>query len=177
MYKTREPKMRAVVKIASVVGVALLLNGYATTLVAAEAYSFDKNKQHIVQHYGGDYHYRPNHAWSYKLDKNSAHLNNVASGGLLTCKENDIWYISTHDRAEEKKIRYRYFISLSKFDLNDMKKDPTFIPRRDSKEFNALIEIDTQMVQQGLIGCSGKIPKGQIEKILPMSDAISIPSL
>lgn len=166
--------MRAVAKIVGVAGAALVLSGCASTPVATEKYAFDINKRHIVQYYEDEYHYRPNHSWSYKLDENSANLNNIAAGGYLTCEENDIWFISMEDREEEKKIRYRYFISLSKSQLNDMKDDPTFIPRRDSKEFKELIEIDTRMAKQDLIGCSGKLPKNQVEKITSLSDVVSI---
>ena len=171
--------MKAVAKmasIASVVGTVLLVSGCTTTSAVAEKKAFDINKRHIVKHYEDAYYYRPNHSWSYKLSEYSANLNNVASGGLLTCKENDIWFISINDRAEEKKIRYRYFISLAKSQLEKMWSDPTFIPRRDSKEFKDLIKIDTQMAQQGLIGCSGKIPKERIEKIIPVSEVIAVPS-
>ncbi len=178
--KNKGVKMETVAKlvaIAGVSGVMLVLSGCAMTSVATEKPPFDIKKQHILKHYEDVYYYRPNQSWSYKLDANSANLNNVASGGLLNCKEDDIWFRSIQDGAEEEKIRYRYMISLSKSQLEDMKDDPTFIPRRDSKEFKDLIEIDTQMAQQNLIGCSSEIPKEQVEKIMPVSDVIAIPSL
>ena len=137
--------------------------------------TFDLNHQNIVKHYKDAYYYRPSNAWSYKLSANSANLNNVASGGILKCKENDIWFISNNDRAPEKKIRYRYTISLSKSQLNKMEEDSEFIPRRDSKEFQDLVEIDTEMAKKGLIGCRNQIPKDRIEKILPQSEVIEIP--
>ena len=169
--------MRIVAKTASVAGIALLLSGCTTTPAVAEKSTFDSSKRHIVKHYKDAYYYRPNQAWSYKLNANSANFNNVASGGLLECKENDIWFLSIADRAEERKIRDRYFIGLSKFDLEDMKSDPTLIPRRDSKEFKDLMEIDRQMAEQDLIGCAGQIPANQVEKIIPMSEVVTIPSL
>ncbi len=169
-------RVAKIVAMASVAGAVVLLSGCSTTMAATEKYPFDLKKRHIAKHYDNDYYYRPNHSWSYKLNKNHANLNNVASGGLLNCKENDIWFISIDDRPEEEKIRYRYFISLSKAQLEDMKGDLTEIPRRDSKEFKDLREIDTQMAQQGLIGCAGRIPKDQVEKIIPMSEVVAIPS-
>ena len=163
-------------KIAITAAISLLMNGCSSNTPAVQnKQAFNLKQLHIVKHYKDSYHYRPNNAWSYKQSANSANLNNVTSGGKLQCKENDIWYISNHDRAPEKKIRYRYLISLAKSQLNKMKEEPEYIPRRDSQEFKDLIEIDTQMAKQGLIGCAGQIPKEVIEKILPQSEVISIP--
>lgn len=166
-----------IVKVAVAACVALLLSGCDNATPAAQhnKQAFDLKKQHIVKHYKDAYYYRPNNAWSYKLSANSANLNSVTSGGHLKCQENDIWFISNSDRAPEKKIRYRYYISLAKLQLNKMEEDPNYIPRRDSKEFKDLIEIDTQMAKQGLIGCSSQIPKGRIENILPQGEVVSIP--
>jgi len=168
--------MKEVVKIASVAGVVLLVSGCAATSGATEKYPFDINKRYIAQYDEETYYYRPKHSWSYRLTANNAHINTIASSELITCKKDDIWYISMNERAEEESIRYRYFISLSKSQLMKMEDNSTYIPRRDSKEFNDLVEIDTRMAQQDLIGCSSKLPKEQIEKITPMSDTIAIPS-
>ncbi|MEA2048517.1 MAG: hypothetical protein U9O64_08760 [Campylobacterota bacterium] len=161
--------------IVSALSMAFLLDGCNSTPTVQNTQAFNVNQQNIVKHYKDAYYYRPSNAWSYKLSANSANLNNVASGGILKCKENDIWFISNNDRNPEKNIRYRYMISLSKAQLNKMEDEPEYIPRRDSKEFHDLIEIDTQMAKKGLIGCRHQIPKGRIEKILPQSEVIEIP--
>lgn len=163
--------------IVSALSIAFLLNGCNNTPTVQKTQAFDLNKQNIVKHYKDAYYYRPSNAWSYKLSANSANLNNVTSNGILKCKENDIWFISNNNRAPEQKIRYKYTISLSKSQLNKMEEDTEFIPRRDSKEFHDLIEIDTQMAKRGLIGCRHQIPKERIEKILPQSEVIEIPKI
>ena len=163
--------------IVSALSIAFLLNGCNNTPTVQNKQTFDLNQQNIIKHYKDAYYYRPANAWSYKLSANSANLNNVASGGILKCKENDIWFISNDDRAPEKKIRYRYMISLSKSQLNKMEDESEYIPRRDSKEFKDLIGIDTQMAKRGLIGCRHQIPKERIEKILPQSEVIEIPQI
>lgn len=165
-------KIKAVVAAA----IVLFLNGCNdSTPTIQDKQSLNVHKQHIVKHYKDAYYYRPNNAWSYKLTANSANLNNVASSGNLKCKENDIWYIMDHARDAEMKVRYKYTITLSKSQLNKMEDESDYIPRRDSKEFKDLIEIDTQMAKQGLIGCSSQIPKERIEKRLPQGGVISIP--
>ena len=165
------------IKVVIATGTVLLLSGCNnTTPTVQNNQAFNVKQQHIIKHYEDAYYYRPNNAWSYKQSANSANLNNVASGDILKCKENDIWFISNQDRAPEKKIRYRYTISLSKSQLNKMKEDPDYIPRRYSKEFKDLTEIDTQMAKKGLIGCAGQIPKERIEKILPQSEVLTVPS-
>jgi len=169
--------MELIVKAASTLGLIALLSGCVKTPDLKDGYTYDVKKIHIIKYQDESYHYRPDHTWSYKLNANSANMNNVTSGGILSCKEGDIWFISLKDREEERKIRYRYFISLSKFQLNDMREDPHFIPRENSKEFKNLIRMDTEYAKQGLIGCSGKIPKAEMEKIIPQSRAISVPAL
>ncbi len=157
--------MKIVIKIAGVVVIALLLSGCTGTSSVEKEYAYDSSKRQIAQYDDESYYYRPDHSWSHRLDENSANLNSVASSGLLTCKEDDIWFISLNEREKEGKIRYRYMISLAKSQLMEMKDDSTYIPRRDSKEFKDLIAIDTQMAEQGLIGCSSQLSKEEFAKI------------
>ena len=157
--------MNLAVRMTGIVGIVLLVSGCTGTSSVEKQYPYDTNKRHIAQYDEENYYSRPDHSWSQILDANSAHLNSVASSGLLTCKEGDIWFISMNERAEEGKIRYRYMISLAKSQLDEMKDDPTYIPRRDSKEFEDLIEIDTQMARQGLIGCSARLSTEQMAKM------------
>lgn len=166
--------MKIAIQTAVVAGVIILLNGCNNTPSVENTQAFDLKKQHIAKHYKDAYYFKPNNSWSYKLNANGATLNNVASGGVLTCKENSIWFISNADRSEEEKIRYKYFISLSKSSLNKMREDPDFIPRRNSKEFKDLMEIDTKMAKQGLVGCSDQISQERMEKILPASSVVAI---
>lgn len=153
------------IKIIVFSGAALLTSGCVSTSSIEKKHPYSSDKGHIAEYDKETYYYKPDHSWSHRLDANTAHINSVASGGLITCKEDDIWFISLNERAEEGKIRYRYFISLAKSQLMDMKDDPNYIPREDSKEFKDLIEIDTQMAQQGLIGCSEKLSKQEVAKI------------
>ncbi len=158
--------MKILIKIATVTGVALLLSGCTSgSTFTGKQYAYDINKRHIAQYDENNYYYRPNNSWSVKLDANTAHINSVASSGLLKCKENDIWFISLNEREEEGAIRYRYLLSLAKLQLMDMKDDASYIPRRDSREFKDLIDIDTQMVRQGLIGCSKRMSKTEVSHI------------
>ena len=145
-------------------GVILFLAGCADSASIGKQYAYDVNKRHVAQHDKDNYYYRPDNSWSKRLKANEANLNSVASSGLLSCKENDIWFISMNEREEEGKIRYRYMISLAKSQLIDMENNATYIPRRDSKEFKDLIKIDTQMAGQGLIGCSGKLSKEEVSR-------------
>ncbi len=168
--------MKTVIKIACVSGAALLLSGCTGTTGVENKYPFDINKRYIAQYDEDSYYSRPEHTWSYRLTANNAHINTIVSSELITCKKDDIWFISTNEFAEEEKIRYRYFITFSKADLMEIEDNSTYIPRRDSKEFNDLLEIDTQMAKQGLIGCSSKLPKEEVEKNMPKSDAITIPA-
>ena len=161
--------MKLEIKIVIITGMAVLLNGCTGgTASASKEYSYNSSEKHIAQYDEESYYYRPNYAWSQRLNANSANLNNVASSGLLTCKEDDIWFISLNEREEEGKIRYRYMISLAKSQLMEMEDNATYIPRRDSQEFKDLIEIDTQMAGQGLIGCSSKISKEKFAKLRTM---------
>ena len=157
--------MKAAVKMGAIAGILLLVNGCTGTSSVEKEYTFDSNKRHIDQYDKESYYYEPDHSWSHRLDANTANLNSVASSGLLICKEDDIWFISMNERGEEGKIRYRYMISLAKSQLMEMEDNATYIPRRDSKEFKDLIEIDTQMARQGLIGCATKISKEEFSKI------------
>lgn len=169
--------MGVIARTLSTLGTVVLLSGCVNTPTPTEEYTYDSNKVHIIKYQDESYHYRPNHSWSYKLNANSANMNNITSGGVLSCKEGDVWYISLKDREEERKIRYRYFISLSKLQINEMREDSTFIPRENSKEFKNLVRMDSEYAKLGLIGCSGKIPKAEIEKIIPQSSAINVPTL
>ncbi len=157
--------MRIAMKRVCVAGAIVFLGGCADVLSIDKQYVYNANKRHVVQYGDDNYYYRPDHSWSQRLNANKANLNSVASSGLLSCKENDIWYISINDREEEGKIRYRYMISLAKSQLIDIENNATYIPRRDSKEFKDLIEIDTQMAHHGLIGCSSRISKNEILKL------------
>ncbi len=161
--------MKLDIKSVVVTGVAILLSGCAgDTASVKKEYSYNSSAHHIAQYDEESYYYRPNYSWSQRLSANSANLNNVASSGLLTCKEDDIWFISLNEREEEGKIRYRYMISLAKSQLMKMEDNATYIPRRDSKEFKDLIEIDTKLTRQGSIGCSSKISKEKFAKLRTM---------
>ena len=144
---------------------ALLFTGCVSTSSVDKKYPYDINKRHIAQYNEDENYFRPDYSWSHRLDANTANLNSVASSGLLSCKENDLWFISMNEREEEAKVRYRYFISLAKSQLDEMEDNATYIPRRDSKEFKDLIEIDTTMARQGLIGCSERISEEQFAKL------------
>jgi len=157
--------MKNVVNMTVLTGLVLLLSGCTDTPSTEKAYAYDFDKRHLAQYHDEKYYYRPYHTWSHVLDANTANLNSVASSGLLECKENDIWFISLNARAEEGKVRYRYFISLAKSQLMKMKDEATFIPRRDSKEFHDLMVIDTQMVKDGLIGCSSQLSQDKLSKL------------
>ena len=158
--------MKNVAKIVLLTGVGLMFSGCTgTSSVVEQEYVYDANKRHLAQYKEEYYYYRPDHSWSHVLDASTANINSVASSGLLTCKENDIWYISVNEREKEAKIRYRYFISLAKSQLIDMEDNASYIPRRDSKEFKDLIETDTQLARQGLIGCSSRLTDEQMSKI------------
>jgi len=157
--------MRNVKKIGLFAGVVLLFNGCVGGSPVMENAPYDSNKLHIAQYDEEQYYYRPDYSWSQVLDANTAHLNSVASSDVLTCKENDIWYISVNEREAEAKVRYRYMLSLAKSQLMKMRKEADYIPRRDSKEFKDLIALDTQLAKQGLIGCSSKLSSEQMKKI------------
>ena len=157
------------------VGAVLLFAGCSSNSEVVQKGPFDLNKRHIVE-YSKDvkkgeerYYYRPDHSWSYRLDANNAFINTIASSSIITCQENDIWFISMNHREEEGKIRYRYMISLAKSQLDDMKEDPQYIPRRDSQEFQDLIKIDTELAKRGLIGCQSQMPKDEAKRVVPQA--------
>lgn len=165
--------MKALRTIVISTGMAVLFTGCNNTPEVAQKGPFDINKRHIAE-YSKDveegeerYYYRPDHSWSYRLDASNAFINTISSSSLLTCQENDIWFIAMDHREEQGEIRYRYLISLAKSQLNDMKEDPTYIPRRDSEEFQDLIRIDTQLAQRGLIGCQSQMSKEEAQRVVP----------
>ena len=160
---------------ATVIGTAslLFLTGCNNTPEVMKKGAYDINNRHVVE-YSKDaeegkerYYYRPDHSWSYKLDANNAHINTVTSNNLIKCNENDIWFISLDERERQGEIRYRYLISLAKSQLDDMKDDPTYIPREDSTEFHELIKIDTELAQKGLIGCQKPMSSEEAERVIP----------
>ena len=157
--------MSYVAKSMGIIMVVLLFDGCIASPSVAEKYPFNGKNREIVQYDEENSYYRPKNSWSHRLDANTAYINTIASSELLECKENDIWFISMNSRKEEGKVRYRYFISLTKSHLMDMKDDPTYIPRKDSKEFKDLMDIDTIMARQGLIGCSSKMSKQEVVNI------------
>jgi len=155
-------------------GIALLLfTGCNSTPKVTQNAQYDIHKLHIVE-YSKDveegeerYYYKPEYSWSYRLDASNAYINTITSSSILTCQENDIWFISLDEREEQSKVRNTYLITLAKFQLDDMKDDPTYIPRRDSEEFLKLIEIDTRLAQHGLTGCVSQMSKEEVEKVIP----------
>jgi len=157
--------MKNIVGVLVYIGLMMFLSGCSNTASAEKEYAYDINEHQLIHYNDENYYYRPNYSWSQVLNANTANLNNVASGNILDCKENDIWFISLNEREKEGKVRYRYTISLAKNQLMKMEDNATYIPRRDSKEFKDLIEIDTQMARQGLIGCSSMISKEAFAKI------------
>lgn len=157
--------MKNVVGVFVCTGLMLFLSGCSNTASAEKEYAYNINKHHLIHYNSKEYYYAPNHSWSQILNANAANLNNVASGDILDCKENDIWFISLNEREKEEKVRYRYIISLAKNQLMKMEDNATYIPRRNSKEFKDLTETDTQMAHKGLIGCSGRISKESFSKI------------
>ncbi|MDQ7046571.1 MAG: hypothetical protein Q9M39_02755 [Sulfurovum sp.] len=158
--------MRIIAKTVVFTGIALILSGcMGTSSTIEQEYAYDSNKRHLVEYKDEYYHFRPDNSWSYVVDASIANINTVASSGLLECKEGDIWYISRNEREKEAEIRYRYFISLAKSQLMKMDDNASYIPRKNSKEFKDLIEVDTQMAGQGLIGCSSRLSDKEISKI------------
>ncbi len=153
------------VKSMGIITIALLFSGCIASSSVAEKYPYNEKNREIVQYDEERSYFRPKNSWSHRLDANTAYINTVASSELLKCREDDIWFISMNSREEEGKVRYRYLISLTKSHLMDMKDDSTYIPRKDSKEFKDLIDIDTEMVSQGLIGCSSKMSKEEVSNI------------
>lgn len=165
--------MKVLTTILATTGMAVLFTGCNSTPEVSEKGTFDVNKRHIVE-YSKDveegkerYYYRPDHSWSHRLDASNAYINTITSSSILTCQENDIWFISMNEREEQDKIRHTYLITLAKFQLDDMKDDPTYIPRRDSEEFLSLIEIDTRLAQNGLIGCVNQMSQEEVERVIP----------
>ncbi len=157
--------MKTVLKMGVIVGMVWLVNGCIGASSVEKEYAYDSNKRHLAQYDDEKYYYRPDNAWSHTVDASTAHLNSVASSELLTCKENDIWFISLNEREEEGKVRYRYIISLAKSQLMEMEDNASYIPRRDSKEFKDLMDIDTRMAKEGLIGCSSEVSEDQLSKL------------
>jgi len=168
--------MKHLTTVAATTASLLFLTGCSNTPEVMEKGAYDINNRHIVEYSAHNeendmyYYYRPNHTWSYKLDANNAHINSVTSSNLLVCNENDIWFISLDERDRQAQIRYRYLISLAKSQLDDMKDDPSYIPRKDSAEFHELTKVDTELAQKGLIGCQKQISKEEAEKVLPHTE-------
>ena len=165
--------MKVLTTILTTTSLAVLFTGCNSTPEVSQKAVFDVNQRHITE-YSKDveegeerYYYRPNHSWSFRLDASNAYINTITSSSILTCQENDIWFISMDEREEQNKVRYTYLITLAKFQLDDMKDDPTYIPRRDSEEFQNLIEIDTRLAQHGLIGCENQMSKEEVARVLP----------
>lgn len=167
--------MKALTMIIVSIGTVGLFTACSNTPKVVQKGSYDLKKRHIVE-YSKDvkegeerYYYRPDHSWSYRLDANNAFINTITSSSLLTCQENDIWFIAMDQREEQGKIRYKYLISLAKSQLDDMKDDPKYIPRRDSEEFEDLIKIDTDLAKRGLIGCQSQMSKEEADRVVPKS--------
>ena len=145
-------------------GILLFLVGCTETTMST-TYPYRFNRLQLIEYDKSHYYTRPLHSWSQKLTANMANLNNVASGELLDCKENDIWFISLNEREREGKVRYRYWLTLSKQQLMKMEDNRTYIPREDSREFKDLQSIDSELNSQKLIGCSPMLPEAKYEKM------------
>lgn len=158
--------MILVLRTIGITAATVLLLGCTASPTVEKEYIYDITKRHIVEHSNENSYFRPDNSWSHVLDANTAYLNTVASSNILKCEENDIWFISENERAREGKVRYRYTISLAKSQLMKMEDNATnYIPRRDSREFNNLVEINTQMAEEGLIGCSKILSDKEMSKL------------
>lgn len=121
-------------------------------------------QQRVVKNIGEHYYYVPAYAQGFKLSKKLAYLNNVVSSGLLDCKENYAFIESNKVKAEMDKPVKDYYASLTVEELKQVHYHPTAIPKRDGKEFQKIIEVETLAVRNGEAGCIPPMPKKQVKE-------------
>ncbi len=112
-------------------------------------------QQKVVRQAGGNYYYAPVNAIGGKMDDKLVYLNKVTSSGLLQCKRGYALLTDSSVVQKEKKVNDAYLAILTPAELRAVfeNKNPTHIPKRNSKEFQNLVKIDTQLVREGKLAC------------------------
>jgi len=150
--------MKLIIKTITTIGIASFL-----TACSGKSIPLHQQQKH-VENIGENYYYIPNNAIGGQLNKKWAYLNVITSSGLLNCKENDAFLINKTESENEDSINKIYLSNLTVEELKKLNMHPTFIPKRNSKEFQNLIDIDTHLVREGMITCLSPMSKKDVLK-------------
>ncbi len=121
-------------------------------------------QQRVVKNIGTHYYHVPAYADGFKLNKKYAYLNRVVSSGLLECKTNYAFIQTSNAKDKIGKATTEYYASLSPAELIQIRKHPTAIPRRNEKEFQKIIQVETKAVRGGEAYCIAPMSQKQVRQ-------------
>lgn len=151
--------MSLLYKILISISAAILFTGCATNTPKPL-----HQQQRVVKNIGEHYYYVPAQAEGFKLNKKYAYLNRVVSSGLLECKTNYAFIQTANAKKKINKVVNEYYASLSPSELIQIRKHPTAIPKKNEKEFQSIIQVETQAVREGEAYCIPPMPQKQVEQ-------------
>ncbi len=123
-------------------------------------------QQKVVRQAGGKYYYAPVNAIGGSMDNKMVYLNKVSSSGLLQCKKDYALLIDGSVFKKEQKVNNAYLAILTPSELLALSKHPTNIPKKNSKEFQKLIKIDTELVRAGKLACIPPMSQKQVNQYI-----------
>ncbi len=110
-------------------------------------------QQRVVKNIGNNYYYVPAQSYGFKVDKKVAYMNNVITGGLLQCRENDVVVETLKSSKDGKKLLKEYFSTLTAAELKVARSNSLTIPKKEGKEFQKFIATGTKAARSGEIYC------------------------
>lgn len=155
-------KLRISVALGSI---ALLLIGCGETQPSFDASKHslgDFQKKVVVD--GDKYYMYPVIATGGRLHPKWTYMKRFTSSGLLECKKDDVLALHSSFKSEDEKINKVYLDSLSPEELKTLLKHPTVIPRKDSKEFRAIVAYETKLVREGKMACIPPMTTQQVKE-------------
>lgn len=148
----------------ALIGMAILLIGCGNQPSFNPAEHPLSDFQKTVIHEEGKYYRVPLYAYGSTLDAKYAYINRVTSSGLLECKKDDSIVLHSSIKTENDKLSKNYYDSLTPEELITFRKHPTIIPKRDSKEFQAIIAYETRLVRDGKMTCVSPMSAQEVKE-------------
>ncbi len=134
-------------KIISVASIALFFVGCTSNSLPLH------KQQKSVRQVKGHYYYLPVNTDGGKLGTKSAYVSNITSSGLLQCKKDYLWIANKKEAIKADNAAKLYLSSLTPSELKEFTTHSTSIPKKNSKEFQNLIKVDTELAKHGQSYC------------------------
>ncbi len=150
--------MKIATKIISVVGIALFFAGCTGNSVPLH------KQQKTVRQVKGHYYYLPVSTEGGKLRAKSAYVSNITSSGLLQCKKNYLWIANTKEAIKAEKAVKLYTSILTPSEIKEFTTHSTSIPKKNSKEFQNLIKVETKLAKYGQSYCIRPMSQKEVKQ-------------